>query len=288
MGNPSPSEDPPQILSTTAPHVTLPAGFLFDMDGTILDSEVLGCKAVYLTLEDKMSEVAKRDFMARDYRMEWPLKQQTLGLPGSKWAAIVLEWARQNWGVAESDLPSVEEFLEQWDQHMSNNMHTVEACKGAKELVEYLASENRMMDGVVLPKLPLAIATSSHSNSVKQKRQRHEDMFQHFAAIVSTDDVAAKNGKPAPDIYLEAARRIGIAANQCVVFEDGMPGVKAGKAAGAFVVAVPDPRFTKEEIEKLFVPHADLVLEEMAQFDWKTLVEAMAKKRERSVSVEQQ
>ncbi|KAL3895691.1 MAG: hypothetical protein SGARI_007376 [Bacillariaceae sp.] len=142
------------------------------------------------------------------------------------------------------------------------------------------------MDGMVkLPKiLPLAIATSSHSGSVEKKRVHHQDMFQRFDAIVSTDDPAVQNGKPAPDIYLEAAKRINVPPNQCIVFEDGMPGVLSGKAAGAFVIAVPDPRFTAQEIEELFAPHADLVLKDMTEFDWKTVCDNMAKKQQKKQS----
>ncbi|KAL3928387.1 MAG: hypothetical protein SGARI_005049, partial [Bacillariaceae sp.] len=129
--------------------------------------------------------------------MPWPLKQQTLGLPGPKWAAIVLEWAKEKWVADENEdvkLPTVPEFLQQWDQNMSDHMHTVEACKGADALVKSLSSQE----------IPMAIATSSHSKSVKLKRQRHDDMFQQMKAIVAVDDIV--NGKPAPDIYLEAAK----------------------------------------------------------------------------------
>ena len=59
-----------------------------------------------------------------------------------------------------------------------------------------------------------------------------------FAVVVSSDEVA--HGKPAPDVYLEAARRLGIAPAACLVVEDSINGVRAGKAAGMFVVLVPN------------------------------------------------
>jgi len=83
---------------------------------------------------------------------------------------------------------------------------------------------------------------------------------------VAGDDPNVKNGKPAPDIYVEAARRIEVDPKQCIVFEDGMPGVRSGKAAGCFVIAVPDPRFEAEE-RKQFAQEADLVLDDLTQFD---------------------
>jgi HAD superfamily hydrolase (TIGR01509 family) len=268
-------------------------GVIFDMDGTLLDSETLGCKAVYLTLQDQMSLEARRAFANRGYRMEWPLKQQTLGLPGPQWATIVLEWARRHWGVQQDPPLSVDDFLQSWDHHMSQHMHTIEACKGAKELVQHLAS---MQHGIAKTSssLPMAIATSSHSQSVAQKRVCHEDdMFRYMSAIVSTDDPAVKDGKPAPDIYWEAARRLQVDDPQkCIVFEDGLLGVQAGKAAGCFVIAVPDARYSqREKDDELFATTnaaADMVLSDLTQFDWNTVVEAVLSKQRRRQQQQQQ
>lgn len=58
-----------------------------------------------------------------------------------------------------------------------------------------------------------------------------------FATVVSADDVARP--KPAPDIYEEAARRLGVAPGRCAALEDSAPGAAAGRAAGMFVVGVP-------------------------------------------------
>lgn len=60
-----------------------------------------------------------------------------------------------------------------------------------------------------------------------------------FKILVTPEDVAPGRGKPAPDMFLEAARRMGVAPAECVVFEDAEPGVEAAKAAGMAVVRVP-------------------------------------------------
>jgi HAD superfamily hydrolase (TIGR01509 family) len=60
-----------------------------------------------------------------------------------------------------------------------------------------------------------------------------------FDAVVTANDVV--NGKPAPDIFLETAKRLGVVPEKCVVFEDAVPGAEGARAAGMEVVLVPAP-----------------------------------------------
>lgn len=66
-------------------------------------------------------------------------------------------------------------------------------------------------------------------------------LAEHFAATVSSEEVA--RGKPAPDVYLEAARRIGVAAQDCAAVEDSSNGLRAAHAAGMVVIATPNHAF---------------------------------------------
>ena len=136
------------------------------MDGTLLDTEPLGCKAIYLNLKDSMAEEARQRFEDRGYLMEWELKQQTLGLPGPQWAPIVLDWAQQHWGVQNP--PSVDDFLQTHDAIMKEHIPAVGACKGANDLIEKLYQIQQEQNN----SLQLAIATSSHTESVAQKREK--------------------------------------------------------------------------------------------------------------------
>jgi HAD superfamily hydrolase (TIGR01509 family) len=89
-------------------------------------------------------------------------------------------------------------------------------------------------------KLHLAVATSSVSASARPFLDRHE-LTKFFEVIVTGEEV--EHGKPAPDVYLCAADKLGIPADACLVVEDALPGVAAAKAAGMRVVAIPDRRF---------------------------------------------
>ena len=66
-----------------------------------------------------------------------------------------------------------------------------------------------------------------------------------FKATVSSEEVA--RGKPAPDVYLETARRLGVAPVQCVAVEDSSNGLRAAAAAGMAVIAVPNPHYPPSE-----------------------------------------
>jgi len=89
-------------------------------------------------------------------------------------------------------------------------------------------------------KLHLAVATSSVSASARPFLDRHQ-LTGFFDVIVTGEEV--ERGKPAPDIYLCAAQKLGISADACLVVEDALSGVAAAKAANMRVAAIPDRRF---------------------------------------------
>ena len=108
-------------------------------------------------------------------------------------------------------------------------------------------------------KLHLAVATSSVSASARPFLDRHQ-LTGFFEVIVTGEEV--EHGKPAPDIYLCAAQKLGIRADACLVIEDALPGVAAAKAASMRVVAIPDRRFVDpRDYEK----EADYVLNSLKE-----------------------
>ena len=113
-----------------------------------------------------------------------------------------------------------------------------------------------MMNGQYLTTNYIPLATS-----------RHDRIFKHIKVIVAGDDPAIMNGKPAPDIYIEAAKRLGVDPKDCLVFEDALSGVQSGKAAGCHVVAIPDSRFSEADLRLYAKEGADAVLRTLRDFD---------------------
>ena len=108
-------------------------------------------------------------------------------------------------------------------------------------------------------KFPLAVATSSVSASARPLLDR-TGISSFFSVVMTGDEV--ERGKPHPDIYLRAAKKLGISAEACLVIEDSLAGIAAGKAANMRVAAIPDRRFVDpQEYEK----KADYVLGSLSE-----------------------
>lgn len=102
--------------------------------------------------------------------------------------------------------------------------------------------------------IKMAIATSIHRDLLDAFLEANKIPIEYS---VTSDEVGI--GKPAPDVYLAAMKYLGVEGSECVVFEDSISGVKAGKAAGAFTVAVPYGRHNSDHTESL-VNQADAFL----------------------------
>lgn len=133
---------------------------------------------------------------------------------------------------------SVEEIKEEWNQ-MAWDLYThqVPLKAGAETFVKH-CHQNGIRLGIA----------SSNSRALIENVLSVHGIIDDFSCIVTACDV--EKGKPAPDVYLEAARLCGVKPERCLVFEDIVPGIMAGKAAGMKVCAVEDEYSMYQKNEK--------------------------------------
>jgi HAD superfamily hydrolase (TIGR01509 family) len=96
----------------------------------------------------------------------------------------------------------------------------------------------------VAARFPLALASSSNRELIDAVLDA-AGLAELFSATVSSEEVA--RGKPAPDVYLEAARRLGVPADRCGAVEDSHGGIRSARAAGMLVVAIPNPSYPPDD-----------------------------------------
>jgi riboflavin kinase / FMN hydrolase len=103
--------------------------------------------------------------------------------------------------------------------------------------VSVLPGAARLLRHLARCKVPLAVATSTPRKSFDTKMSGHGELRDLFSVVICGDEIAC--GKPAPDIYLEAARQLGVSSCDTLAIEDSPTGIEAALAAGMQVVAVP-------------------------------------------------
>jgi HAD superfamily hydrolase (TIGR01509 family) len=183
---------------------------IFDYDGLIADTEAL-VGTILVELLAERGVATGFDSM--------------VGFMGSTGPANDEAWARQvcEWLGPDADPDALD--IVAWDL-IEARRHEVPLCAGVAEL----------LDEARLAGWQVAIGTGA-SRPLLEHHLSHLGVLDRFDEIVTAADVA--RGKPAPDIYLEVARRLGRAPSECVVLEDSLPGYEAARAAGMDVVICP-------------------------------------------------
>lgn len=207
---------------------------IFDMDGLLLDTEHI--------YENSVHEICGQ------YGKTYPLnvRMEVMGTQAEKSAEIV---------ISSLSLPlTVDAFLRKQADIVRKQFNNINLMDGAERLLRHLHQT----------KVPFCLATSSGREMAELKIANYPELFSLFShRVMGASDPEVKNGKPAPDIFLIAARRFKDRPEpgKCLVFEDSPNGVRAGVLAKMQTVMVPDKIVSAEQRKE-----ATIVLESLQQF----------------------
>jgi HAD superfamily hydrolase (TIGR01509 family) len=200
---------------------------VFDLDGVLIQSE------------EVWDAVRERYVRERGGRYDAEVQRAMMGMSAPEWSRFLHEDA----GV--SDEP------EAINRHVVGLM--LEAYRRELPLVPGAAEAVRRVGAA----FPLGLASSSN-REIFEAVLELAGLTDCFRATVSSEEV--ERGKPAPDVYLEAARRLGVAAESCAAVEDSHAGIRSAKSAGMRVIAIPNPSYPPDE-EALAI--ADVILDSL-------------------------
>jgi len=197
---------------------------IFDLDGVLLDSEA--------AWRDAKREVV--DEWGGVWKDE--ASRAMLGMSAPEWSAYMRDDLRVDRDPREIDAEVVKRLLARYRERLP-------LLPGANEAVERMAE-----------RWPLGLASSSNLEVIEVVMEAG-GFAEHFETWVSSEEVA--RGKPAPDVFLEAARRLGVDPVRAAAIEDSHNGILAADAAAMAVVALPNHEFPPGDDA---LAHADLVL----------------------------
>jgi HAD superfamily hydrolase (TIGR01509 family) len=187
---------------------------VFDMDGVLIQSEEVW---------DEVREAFVRE---RGGRYDDEIQRALMGMSSTEWSRYLHDHA----GVADApeaiNAEVVRRMLAAYRTHLP-------LIHGAIEAVRRLGEDFR-----------LGLASSSNRELIDAVLES-AGIASCFAATVSSEEVP--QGKPAPDVYLEAARRLGVEPSECVAVEDSHGGIRSAKNAGMRVVAIPNPTYPPDD-----------------------------------------
>jgi len=207
----------------------MPLAIAFDMDGVLINSQPLHYEidiAVLKACNYPATLDTVTPYTGQSNPDRWPKYKQTLSLPQSVDQLIAMQTKYQTEIFTSSGLPPIE---------------------GIPALLQYLNAQN----------IPCAVASSSSQELINLVLTKCQ-IGQYFTHLVSGEDV--KHGKPAPDIYLKAAKVLGLPPQNCIAIEDSPIGMQAAKSAGFTCIGYKNPSTHGQDFT-----HADYVIDHFNQ-----------------------
>ncbi|WP_269605101.1 HAD family hydrolase [Prochlorococcus marinus] len=207
-------------------NIDFPKAFLFDLDGVLIDSEPLHGQAW------------KETAALFDLNLTYTQLKLLRGRRRIDCANELIKLIPN--GVKAKDLLKIHKPISR------QLILTAKAMQGGESLVKRCHENN----------IPMALVTSSSSESFKIKSAPHKWM-NLFSVIVLGDDKLLANGKPAPDPYLLASKKLNISPQECWAVEDSISGVSSALEAGCFVFFLKEKRYELPKKE-IFDKHINL------------------------------
>ncbi len=214
-------------------------GAIFDLDGVLIDSGPAHRQSWY-------------DLAAREgYKMSDEFFYNTFGMQNAQVLPML---------AGKELTPEKMDKLSDWKEQRYREIfsETIKLAQGAERLFNELKTEDFL----------LAIGSSTPKENLDFVMDKLK-IEKYFDAIVSSKDVT--RGKPSPDIFLTAAKRLSLQPRDCIVIEDSLPGIDAAKTAGMLVIALTTTRDREE------LTDADIIvnsLDELKVWDFVTILKA--------------
>lgn len=207
-------------------------GFLFDLDGVLIDSE-------------------------REYTRIWSEINQAFPTGISNLPIIIKGMTLVEIIDKYFSSPSHRDEVPKMLSELENKMK-YEWTKGAKDLLSSIKGNN----------LPMVLVTSSNNEKMAHLREELPEALNFFSEIVTGDRVS--HSKPHPEGYLMGAAIAGCNPRRCAVFEDSLQGVKAGRAAGAYVIGV-----VGTLSEETIAPFSDMTIHSLEEINLRSVIEEL-------------
>ena len=218
----------------------------------MIDAVVFDLDGVILQTEEVWDEVRGRYVVEQGGRYDEEAQRAMMGMSAPEWS----RYLHEELGVPRTPEQISADIVRLMEARYRDELPLI---PGAREAVERLAG-----------RWPLGLASSSNRPLIDAALEL-SGLDRFFAATVSSEEVA--RGKPAPDVYLEAARRLGVDPERCVAVEDSHSGIRSAKSAGMRVIAIPNRSFPPDPDA---LAAADLVLDSIDELTVETAQSAAA------------
>jgi beta-phosphoglucomutase family hydrolase len=213
---------------------------IFDMDGTLVDTTELEYKAWHRMMQEQGVEFTHEEYI------------KVLGAKGSEIVKNHLDWEEE----------AIQEILQNKERYFKELVaqHGLDLIPGVEKLLQDIQQ---------IP-LKMALATGASRKKLEFVLEKLP-IAQYFDAMITADDT--QTGKPDPEVFLNAAKKLGVAPDSCIVMEDARNGAEAAKKGGMICIAITTTR-GKDQLQK-----ADLVVNGYNELDIRKFIDNLGKSK---------